>query len=102
LRDAEKDKHALEGELAYKTAFEMARNELKSHHSVRLGTILNYSLFLYEIKENVEEAVAIARKGFDEAVGELDDLTEDAYKDATVILQLIKDNLQLWAPEKSQ
>ncbi|KAJ0680305.1 putative 14-3-3 protein [Helianthus annuus] len=33
---------------------------------------------------------------FDEAIAELDTLGEDSYKDSTLIMQLIHDNLTLW------
>ncbi|MFS7987117.1 putative 14-3-3 protein [Helianthus anomalus] len=35
-------------------------------------------------------------KDFDEAAAELDTLGEDSYKDNTLIMQLLRDNLTLW------
>lgn len=32
-------------------------------------------------------------KAFDEAIAELDTLNEDSYKDSTLIMQLLRDNL---------
>ena len=37
-----------------------------------------------------------AKAAFDNAIAELDMLGEDAYKDATLIMQLLRDNLTLW------
>jgi len=41
------------------------------------------------------------KKAFDEAIKDLDNLTEDSYKDSTVIMQLLRDNLTLWTSEES-
>ena len=35
-------------------------------------------------------------KAFDEAIAELDALGEESYKDSTMIMQLLRDNLTLW------
>eukprot|EP00501_MAST-03F_sp_TOSAG23-6_P001406 GSMAST32.ASY1.ANO1.1462.1 assembled CDS len=42
----------------------------------------------------------IARESFDAAVSELDTLEECSYKDATLIMQLLRDNLTLWTEEQ--
>ncbi len=33
------------------------------------------------------------KKAFDDAIAELDSLNEDSYKDSTLIMQLLRDNL---------
>lgn len=63
---------------------------------IYLGLALNYSVFYYEIVNDAEKACSLAKKVFDEAVADLDSLSEDDYKDATLILQLLRDNLTLW------
>lgn len=35
-------------------------------------------------------------QAFDDAIAELDTLNEDSYKDSTLIMQLLRDNLTLW------
>lgn len=40
-----------------------------------------------------------AVKAFDEAISELDTLGEDSYKDSTLIMQLLRDNLTLWTSD---
>lgn len=65
-------------------------------NAVRLGLVLNYSVFKYEILEEKAEAAAMAEKAFDEAMGELDNLSEEQYRDSTLIMQLLKDNRDLW------
>lgn len=66
---------------------------------VRIGLILNFSVFQYEIRKNPKEACAMAKAAFDEAISGLQDLDEDKYKDSTAIMQLLKDNLTLWTSE---
>lgn len=75
-------------------------------NSIRLGLALNYSVFYYEIKENPSKACALAKKAFDDAISELDTMENDApssaMNDASVILQIIRDNLTLWQSEINQ
>lgn len=63
---------------------------------IRLGLYLNFSVFEYEIMQNPSEACKLARTAFDAAITELDTLSEDYYKDSTLIMQLLRDNLTLW------
>ena len=68
-------------------------------HPIRLGLALNYSVFYYEILSKPEKACELAKTAFDEAIAELDQLQEDSYKDATLIMQLLRDNLTLWTSD---
>ena len=38
-------------------------------------------------------------QAFDEAIAELDTLGEESYKDSTLIMQLLRDNLTLWTSD---
>ena len=38
-------------------------------------------------------------QAFDDAIAELDTLDEESYKDSTLIMQLLRDNLTLWTSE---
>merc|ERR1711973_286923 len=85
---------------AYKKAFEISEEELKSTNPIRLGLALNYSVFHYEIRAKPDEACKLAKKAFDNAIAELDSLPEDSYKDSTLIMQLLRDNLTLWTADQ--
>jgi len=47
---------------------------------------LNYSVFFYEIKQNAAKACQMNREAFDEAIAELDNIEDEFYKDATLIM----------------
>jgi len=85
---------------AYKDACEISEKELKSTNPIRLGLALNYSVFHYEIRSHPSEACTLAKKAFDNAIAELDSLPEDSYKDSTLIMQLLRDNLTLWTADQ--
>lgn len=84
---------------AYKEAFEIARKEMQPTHPIRLGLALNYSVFFYEIQNSPDQACHLAKQAFDDAIAELDTLNEDSYKDSTLIMQLLRDNLTLWTSD---
>lgn len=42
----------------------------------------------------------MARKAFEDAIAELDNVSEESYKDSTLIMQLLRDNLTLWTSEE--
>ena len=81
---------------AYQEAFDISKKEMQPTHPIRLGLALNFSVFYYEILNNPELACTLAKTAFDEAIAELDTLNEDSYKDSTLIMQLLRDNLTLW------
>eukprot|EP01125_Pyxidicula_operculata_P020220 TRINITY_DN7439_c1_g1_i1.p1 TRINITY_DN7439_c1_g1~~TRINITY_DN7439_c1_g1_i1.p1 ORF type:complete len:246 (-),score=60.28 TRINITY_DN7439_c1_g1_i1:383-1120(-) len=81
---------------AYEKAWNTAEKHLKTTHPLRLGLALNYAVFYFEIFNEPAKACSLSKKAFDAAITELDDLTEDSYKDSTVIMQLIRDNLNMW------
>ncbi|CAA2955072.1 14-3-3 protein 9-like isoform X1 [Olea europaea var. sylvestris] len=84
---------------AYETATTTAEAELPPTHPIRLGLALNFSVFYYEIMNSPERACHLAKQAFDEAISELDNLNEESYKDSTLIMQLLRDNLTLWTSD---
>ncbi|XP_056279050.1 14-3-3 protein beta/alpha-1-like [Pseudoliparis swirei] len=84
---------------AYQQAFDISKGEMQPTHPIRLGLALNFSVFFYEILNNPDQACALAKGAFDDAIAELDTLNEDSYKDSTLIMQLLRDNLTLWTSE---
>ncbi|KAF2290704.1 hypothetical protein GH714_015075 [Hevea brasiliensis] len=84
---------------AYETATTAAEADLPPTHPIRLGLALNFSVFYYEILNSPERACHLAKQAFDEAISELDNLNEESYKDSTLIMQLLRDNLTLWTSD---
>lgn len=89
----------------YQQALDLARGAnggpgLPTTHPIRLGLALNFSVCYYEILGERDEACELARRAFDEAISQLDDLDETSYKDSTLIMQLLRDNLTLWTADQ--
>ncbi|XP_070778481.1 14-3-3 protein beta/alpha-like [Enoplosus armatus] len=94
----EENKEAIisSSEGAYQKALEISNQEMQPTHPIRLGLALNFSVFYYEIVNSPEKACQLAKEAFDEAIAMLDSLNTDSYKDSTLIMQLLRDNLTLW------
>ncbi|XP_043935114.1 14-3-3 protein theta [Protopterus annectens] len=86
---------------AYQEAFDISTNNMQPTHPIRLGLALNFSVFYYEILNSPDKACHLAKQAFDDAIAELDTLNEDSYKDSTLIMQLLRDNLTLWTSENA-
>ncbi|XP_053382627.1 14-3-3 protein homolog 2-like [Mercenaria mercenaria] len=84
---------------AYEDAMAVATEKMQPTHPIRLGLALNFSVFHYEIKNCPTQACELAKKAFDDAIAELDTLNEESYKDSTLIMQLLRDNLTLWTSD---
>ena len=112
---------------AYEAASKISDMDLAPTHPVRLGLALNFSVFYYEILNSPQRACQLAKqvyflkhlsfdaiyfhiklasdildiiqKGFDDAIAELDTLSEESYKDSTLVMQLLRDNLTLWTSD---
>lgn len=87
---------------AYKAATEVAGTDLAPTHPIRLGLALNFSVFYYEILNSPDQACHLAKQAFDDAIAELDTLSEESYKDSTLIMQLLRDNLTLWTSSEAE
>jgi 14-3-3 protein epsilon len=92
----ENEELAQKSRLAYEAAHELAQNVLVVTHPLRLGLALNFSVFHYEVLKNPGEARKLARIAFENAVAELDCVDDSSYKDSTLIMSLLRDNLTLW------
>lgn len=95
----QKSQYAGKALSAYNESALLAKEALSSTHPLKLGLALNHSVFHYEIMQNPSKACEMARAAFDEAIADLDSIQDEYYKDATLIMQLLRDNLLLWTSE---
>lgn len=95
----DREQASKEGLTAYKQATDISEGDLAPTHPIRLGLALNFSVFYYEILNSPERACKLAKDAFDGAIAELDNLSEESYKDSTLIMQLLRDNLTLWTSD---
>lgn len=93
------DKKSLD---AYQVAMRLSSTHLDPTHPTRLGLCLNYSVLLLEVTRDRKAACELARQAFDQAIAKLDDLDESSYKDTTLIMQLLRDNITLWTAQEQQ
>ena len=85
---------------AYEEAQTVAGKDMKVTDPVRLGLALNFSVFYYEIRDEKVKACEMAKKSFNDAINEMEEPDQDEnYKDSTLILQLLKDNISLWTQD---
>jgi len=90
-----------ESDKAYEEAMDAAE-KLVPTNPIKLGLALNRSVFYYEIRNDPARACQLAKEAFDHAIVSLDTLTEDSYKDTTLIVQLLRDNLTLWSSDMDE
>merc|ERR1712113_1015905 len=86
----------------YEEAQKVARDHMPETHPTRLGLALNFSVCYYEIMKKPDKACELAKEAFDGAIEKLDTLNDASYKDSTLIMQLLRDNLTLWTAENEQ
>ena len=70
--------------------------KLPVYNSIRLGLALNFSVFHYEVKNNSTKACEIAQRALDAAKEDIDNIDNEAAKDALSIVELLRENLDLW------
>merc|ERR1711937_906504 len=99
--EGEKTKAAEDARKAYDEAMQVATKDLAVTHPIRLGLALNFSVFHYEVLGTPDEACDMARTAFEEAIAELYNVSEESYKDSTLIMQLLRDNLTLWTSDEA-
>ena len=68
-------------------------------NAVVLGLALNLSVFYYEIRRNSLDACSVAKKAYDVALSELDTIPDEHYKETVSLMEVLRDNLQLWTTE---
>jgi len=99
LKGAPRETVVEAAKVAYEAAAELAKENLDETDPTRLGLMLNLSVFYYEVQKQTKKACELAKEAFDKAIEKLDTLNDSSYKDSTLIMQLLRDNLTLWTSE---
>ncbi len=73
--------------------------DLPPCNPTKLGLALNYSIFQYEIMNEVEYACRQADDAIKLGLEKLDEVVDDDYRDAKSIIDLLKENLAIWKEE---
>jgi len=103
LSEAEQtEKSVDEADENYTNAWKMAKSFMAPTHPTRLGLALNSSVFVQEIQRDTVKAQRIAKEAFESAIQSLDTLNDTSYKDSTLIMQLLRDNLTIWQDSGKQ
>lgn len=87
----------------YEEAIKAAEEILPITSSLRLGIILNYSVFLNEIKKDKENAIKTAYIAYELINPKIEDLLKerDIYKDTIYIIKMLENNLKTWGNESN-
>jgi 14-3-3 protein epsilon len=80
----------------YKKALKSAES-LSEANPIKLGLLLNLTVFYYEVMDERDKACEMARKTLDEGIADLERIPETSHKESSMILQLFRDNLSIWA-----
>ena len=86
----------------YRYAMELGRRHLEPTSPIFLAMVLNYTIFVYDMQNNVDEAVLVGEAAFNQAINRTHELDEVDHKESTLLLQLLRDNLQLWKHAAAQ
>lgn len=99
----QKDKVADAALKAYSEAQEIAK-DLPVLNPIGLGLALNFSVFYYEVKGDHEKACQIAQEAINKADKEMANIDEDSdeNKDTVSIVNLLKENLDMWKNEENE
>ena len=99
-KDARLDKTKSDALAAYEEASTVAEKSLQACNSIRLGLALNFSVFHYEVMQDVKKACELGDKALQDALDKLDDCDEETFRDAQSIIELLRENLSLWKEEE--
>ena len=97
------EKYCQDANSFYQQSSDLAETNLRPKDTLRLGVALNFSVFNYEILNDANNAFTIAKKAFDTCLEDLSNNNkDDDYKDATTILQLLDENMNMWSIENQE
>ncbi len=91
---------AKDGALNSYNEAEKSSAELPPCNPIKLGLALNCSVFYYEVMQDTKKAISLAESSLQEAMGKIDEVDEETFREAKSIIELLKENLTLWKEEE--
>jgi hypothetical protein len=88
-----------EADESYSYGYQIAEEGLSITSVTRLGLCLNYSVFLWEMRELQQEAAILAQNVFNQAVDKIDQMDKEKSKEIILIVQLLRENLLMWSKQ---
>ncbi len=85
---------------ALKAYTEAQKINLPPCNSIKLGLALNFSVFYYEVMKDQKKACELAEEALQGALDKIDEISEEDFRDAKSIIELLKENLTLWKEEE--
>lgn len=98
----EDDTSLMRAKNSYESAMRTVGDEMRISDPVYLGLVLNFAIFQYELLNMKDEAIDRLDGSFNEAVRYLEELEEQDYAEATMILELMRDNISIWREERAE
>jgi hypothetical protein len=84
---------------ALKAYQEALKIPLPPCNPIKLGLALNFSVFYYEVMKDQRQACVLAEESLQLALDKIDEISEEDFRDAKSIIELLKENLALWKDE---
>lgn len=91
---------AVECDKRYKEAIKQA-DELEATNPLRLAAGLNYSIFLAEAKGDLEGAIWISKKTFDDCLDVYSGLDKNQHFPTTRVMVLLRNNIEIWSIDQN-
>ncbi|KAH0785794.1 14-3-3 protein [Histomonas meleagridis] len=83
-------------ETEYNKAIEISSANLPFSHPVRLGSILNYSVFLYEHCHNREKAIELVKTALSDVEKDTTTLSKGTQLETIDVINVMQKNLEYW------
>ena len=101
LDGEEKEKATDQAGALYSDAIEIARTTVSSSHPIFLGLILNYCVFLVDMKNNKEAAKKLAQEAMENAEHSGEECPGHE-GESEICIKILKDNLELWEHQNDE
>ena len=85
-----------------KTACQLAKEVRKLHRNMILDRKHKWNYSSHEFYNTHLILIHITLQAFDKAIAELDSIDEDNYKESTLIMQHLRDNITLWTSDTEE